>query len=111
MPTTRTSSSSGLVGRVALFDEIEKIAQEQPKSKWKKRLKAGLGYAAGYAAGHVTGMAVDKGLQKVFKNKYPNWTPEFRNRVLYPALGAATVGLMVAREYAAHKHREAYSDE
>jgi hypothetical protein len=97
---------------VALFAEIEKIAETQAKkSVWKKRVKAGLGYAAGYAAGHVTGMVVDKGLRHAFKNKYPNWTPQFRHRVLYPALGAATLGLMVAREYGAHKHHEATRDE
>lgn len=112
MPTTATSWSFGPVARVALFAEIEKIANAQAKkSVWKKRAKAGLGYAAGYAAGHVTGMLVDKGLRTAFKNKYPNWTPEFRHRVLYPALGAASLGLMVAREYAAHKHREVERDD
>ena len=98
---------------MALFSELEKIAEEQiPKQpKWKKRLKTGLGYAAGYTAGHLTGMALERGVQHVFRNKYPNWTPQFRHAVLYPALGAATLGLMIAREHAAQKREEALRDE
>lgn len=108
MRTTPTSSSFGSVSRVALFDEIEKISETQlsRKERLKRHLKHGLGYAAGYTAGHLTGMVADKALSHVFRDKYPKWSPQFKHMVLFPALGAATVGLQIAHQHAAAKRKE-----
>ena len=117
MPTTLTSSLSGPARRAALFDEIEKIAEQEmqqapavplkKKPNWKNVLKAGAGYAAGYAAGHVGGMAIERGMSHLFKDKWPQMSPAARSKILYPLLGAATVGLMAVNHAAAIRRQEA----
>jgi hypothetical protein len=111
MATTPTSSLSGATRRAALFDEIEKIAQQEvaspKKTNWKSVLKAGAGYAAGYATGHVGGMAIERGLSHVFKDKWPQMSPAARQKVLYPLLGAATVGLMAVNHAAQLRRQQA----
>jgi hypothetical protein len=86
--------------RAALLDEIEKIAQQEqkkPSPKWKRIAKSTLGYSAGYAAGHTAGMLADAAASRMFKSKYPHWTPQFKQKVLYPILGLSMVGMMVGR--------------
>ena len=109
--TAKTTCSTSGVSRAALFDEIEKIAEETqpPKKKsprWARAVKSGLGYATGYAAGHGAGMLIDKGLEVALKDKYPHWSPEVKQRVLFPLLGVATMGLMAARNYTAAKQQK-----
>jgi len=110
MPTHHNSSllSGGIregayAKRMALLDEIEKISEDQaPKSdpKWKRIGKSALGYSAGYAAGHAGGMIADAAARRIFKNKYPQWTPAFKQRVLYPLLGLSMVGVLVGQQVA-----------
>lgn len=105
-----TSSLSGR-SRAALFDELLKIAEaevQKPKtSPLKKALKIGALSALGYTAGHGGAMLADKALSHIFRNKYPNWTPEFKHKVLYPLLGAASLGSTLATHYTLAKRREA----
>jgi hypothetical protein len=126
MATTPTFSLSGAARHAALFDEIEKISFEmgqhappqhpappgQKKLNVKKVLQAGAGYALGYGAGHVGGMAIERGLSHVFGKKWPYMSPEARQKVLYPALGVATVALMAVHQAANAKRQQAMeSDE
>lgn len=116
MATTPTSFPSGATSRAALFDEIEKIAEQQAvaqpkKTNWKNVLKAGAGYAAGYAAGHVGGMAIERGMSHLFKDKWPHMSPEARQKVLYPLLGAATVGLMAVNHAAQIRRQQALEED
>jgi hypothetical protein len=105
MMQRKTCSASG-VSRAALFDEIEKIAEATPKkSRWPRALKSAAGYALGYAAGHGAGMLIDKGLQKALKDKYPKISPEVKKKLLFPLMGAATVGVMAAHNYTAERQR------
>jgi hypothetical protein len=109
MPTTATSclSSATHSARFAeqrtasCFDEIEKIAEDVAKKspRWKRALKSGATYALGYAAGHGAGALIDKGLSTVLKNKYPQMSPAFKQKLLYPLLGLSMVGLMAAQNY------------
>lgn len=123
MTTTPTFSRSGQARRAALFDEIEKISEELPtlqpaptsvpplqerkKPNWKNVLKAGAGYALGGAAGAVTGMAAERGLAHIFKDKWPQMSPEARYKVLYPLLGVATAGGMAVNHAAQIRRQQA----
>jgi hypothetical protein len=108
MRTTQTSWPFTGTAREALFDEIVKLSSEAPAqlpqkpagARWKRVAKVGLAAGAGYVAGHVGAMAVDAGLKKVFKNKYPNWSPGFKKKVLFPLLGLAMVGMTVGNQIA-----------
>lgn len=112
-PTYLPSGAS----RTALFDEIEKIAADSSSPhkppRLSKILKSVAGYAGGYALGHGGGMLADKGLQTLLKDKYPtNWDQGTKNKVLFPLLGVATIGLMAARNRAAaHQQRLVEKDE
>jgi hypothetical protein len=116
MATTRTSPPFGKASRAALFDELVKIAQEaqQPPRKdpnWKKAVKAGGLYALGYTAGHGGAMLTDAALSHVFRNKYPHWTPDFKQKVLFPLLGLATLGATVATHYTEQQRQKMIHDE
>jgi len=50
-------------------------------------------------------MLIDKGLQKALKDKYPKISPEVKKKLLFPLMGAATVGVMAAHNYTAERQR------
>jgi hypothetical protein len=114
MPTTRTSCRFSATHKArfadqrnelrnaSCLDEVEKIAEDAIKKnpRWKKALKSGATYALGYAAGHGAAALIDKGLSTALKSKYPQMSPAFKQRVLYPLLGVSMVGLMAAQNYA-----------
>lgn len=111
MSAVSTSCRSGAI-RAAVFDELEKIADEQMKrdSRWKRVAKAGAGYAVGAAAGTGAGMLLDKAVTHAFRHKYPHWSREKKLRFLGPLLGFATVAGMAAQRYAHAKQQKAYQD-
>ena len=86
-------------------------APPRKKPNWKNVLKAGAGYALGGAAGYVGGMAAERGLSHLLKDKWPSLTPEQRYKVLYPALGAATVGLMAVNHAAQIRRQQALEED
>ena len=103
MTTTRTSWPSTATARAALFDELVKLSAEEPKSiapRWKRVAKAGLAAGGGYIAGHVGAMAADAMLSRLFKKKYPQWTPDFKRKVLFPLLGLAMAGMTIGNQIA-----------
>lgn len=120
---TPTSSRSGQARLAALFDEIEKISHEttapplsQPppakRPDWKRVLKGGAAYAAGYGVGHVGGMGIERGLSAAFGNKWPQMSRESRMKILYPALGVATVaGMAIGHASALRRQQLLEGDE
>jgi hypothetical protein len=117
MATTRTSSASGtesLVASsaetyVALFDELEKIAEDElkknPDPKWKRVLKAGALTTAGAAAGYGAGMLVDEGLRRAFKDSYQKLHPATKLKVLPIISGALGLAATAAQQYGAYKYK------
>jgi len=96
--------------QAALFDELEKIAEEpqlpkKPKPLWKRVLKAGALSAAGSAAGYSAALLVDEGLRRAFKKSYPKWTPQTKYRVLNTATGALGLASLAAQQYGAQKYK------
>jgi hypothetical protein len=85
--------------------KLSSETEQKLAPRWKRVAKAGLAAGGGYVAGHVGAMAADAALSRIFKNKYPNWTPAFKHKVLFPLLGLAMVG-MVAGNHIANDRRE-----
>lgn len=109
----KTSSRSG-VKVAALFDEIEKIAQEWEKKdpNWKRVAKAGAGYAIGASLGTGAGMLLAKGVSHLAnKMGYQNLSKSKKLMYLGPLAGAATVASMVAKQYAQSRQAKAYERE
>jgi hypothetical protein len=99
MKTSRTSSATTQdVRRAALFDELSKLASEEPvkkpspKDRWKRIAKAGALAGGGYVAGHGAAMLADHAVTKAFGKKYPNWSTSTKKKVIYPLLGLAAAG-------------------
>lgn len=120
--TPRSSPSSDTLAerfvdtkRFAIFDELEKIAEgaQAPKKtpQWKRALTTAGKYALGYTAGHGAGMLIDKGLAVALKDKYPRWKPSTKHTLLYPLLGAASVGIMAGANYAASQRKKAMEED
>ena len=87
--------------RLALLDELEKIAEEKKRDpKWKRIAKTTGVAALGYAAGHGAGMLADAAARKVFKDRYPQLSPDFKKYVLYPLLGVSMMGVSLAAAHA-----------
>ena len=97
---------------MALFAELGKIAAVTAsqklsfKDRAKRAGKMALYTAGAYGLGHATGMLVDKGVSRVMKTPWSQWDYQTRHKMLYPALGVATVGLMAATAHAQRKRAE-----
>lgn len=110
--TSRTSSLSG-VSLAALFDEIEKLAADESKTKsrLKRIAKVGLTAGAGSLAGYGAGVLVDRAAQKMMGERYKKWPVGTRMKVVLPLLGLSMVGWHAAQEYANEARRKEYARE
>lgn len=108
MVTTRTSSlSSDTV--VGLFDELSKIASEQKPGnpQLKKFLKSTAVIGAGAGAGYGAAMIADKAFQHAFGAKWAALGSPSKKKLIGAAIGLATAGVLVGKEWNAHERREA----
>jgi hypothetical protein len=74
----------------ALFNELEKIAQEaKTEPHWAKSVaKGALGVGLGAGLGTGAAMLVEKAAPQVFLQKHPNVAPAMK--IILPILGATT---------------------
>lgn len=98
--TTRTSSlSSDTVA--GLFDELTKISSDEKNEhvRLKKFLKATAVIGAGAGAGYGAGMLADKAFHHAFGTKWQSLPTPTKNRLVGAALGLATAGAFVGKEW------------
>ncbi len=97
--------------RAALFDELEKIAEE--KEHWAKSVAKGVaGVSIGAGLGTGAAMLAEKALPKVFLEKHPSVAPSMK--IILPIVGAATSYVQQRlRERVDQQYRKApgYQDE
>lgn len=108
METTKTSSLS-LVTLAGLFDELTKIssAEEQGNPQLKKFLKSTAIIGAGAGAGYGAGMLADKAFRHAFGKKWDVLGHNQKTKLVGAAIGLATAGMFVGREWMGHERKEA----
>lgn len=106
--TIRTSSLS-LVTLEALSDELMKIAsaEEDRKLRLKKFLKSTAIIGAGTGAGYGAGMLAEKVFQKALGQKWEKLPVSSKTRLLGAAIGLASTGAFIGREWLGHERKEA----
>lgn len=93
-----------------LFDELGKIAEVKKKpdsGRFKKFLKNTAIISAGTGAGVGAAELAQKALEKAFAGRWAGIPSPTKRRLLGAALGLASSGAFVAREWNAHERREA----
>jgi hypothetical protein len=98
------TSFEHLVGRAALFDELEKIAEASPdaaanRDKFKKWLKNSAIVAAGAGAGTAATMVVDKLLGDKLGKAWQGISPATKMLIIGPLVGLSVMGA----SYGGHK--------
>jgi hypothetical protein len=93
----------------ALSDELRKIAsaQEGRNARLKKFLKSTAVVGAGTGAGYGAGMLAEKAFQKALGQKWEKMPISSKTRLLGAAIGLASAGAFVGREWTAHERKEA----
>jgi hypothetical protein len=105
-----------MASREALFDELQKIAEEAPQpsprlKKLKKALKnAGL-VALGYGTGELAGHLTHKGLSMALGDKYKNWSTPTKKRLIGMGLGLTGAATVAASMNMLKRTQEAQQDE
>lgn len=106
--TIRTSSLS-LVTLEALSDELTKIAaaKEERNARLKKFLKSTAIIGAGTGAGYGAGMLAEKAFKKALGAKWEQMPIASKTKLLGAAVGLASAGVFVGREWLGHERKEA----
>lgn len=87
----------------AFYDELEKIAQATdtppPPKKgeaFKKAVKNVALSALGFAAGDVAARVGHEALKMTMGNKYKNWMPDTKLKIVAPLLGLSSMAIVAA---------------
>lgn len=83
-----------MVGHAALFDELEKIAEKNPKLK--KWIRNAALITAGAGAGTAVAMVADRALTSVVGSKFNSLSRDAKMKLLGLGLGIATTGAYMA---------------
>ena len=93
----------------ALSDELTKIAadREERNARLKEFLKSTAIIGAGTGAGYGAGMLAEKAFKATMGPKWKKLPLASKSRLLGAAVGLASTGAFVGREWLGHERKEA----